>query len=56
MDEVILVGGMLPQMLAVMEKDEGGILVGLLEMIADSYPQALYFSFNVTKSNLFIYS
>lgn len=41
----------IPQMLAVMEKDEGGILVGLLEMIADSYPQALYFPFNVSKSD-----
>lgn len=41
----------IPQMLAVMDKDEGGILVGLLENIADSYPQALYIPFNVSKSD-----
>jgi phosphatidylinositol kinase/protein kinase (PI-3 family) len=41
----------IPQMPAVMDKEEGGILFGLLENIADSYPQALYFPFNVSKSD-----
>eukprot|EP01018_Ginkgo_biloba_P019264 Gb_14393 [translate_table: standard] len=41
----------IPQMLAVIDKDEGGILMGLLEDIAQSYPQALFFPFNVSKSD-----
>ncbi|KAH9308159.1 hypothetical protein KI387_036070 [Taxus chinensis] len=41
----------IPQMLAVVDRDEGEILVGLLEEIAQSYPQSLYFPFNVSRSD-----
>jgi len=30
---------------------EGGILVCFLENVVDSYPQALYFSFSLSKSD-----
>ncbi|OAE24558.1 hypothetical protein AXG93_2415s1380 [Marchantia polymorpha subsp. ruderalis] len=38
----------IPQMLAVMDQDEGNILVPVLENVAKLYPQALYFPFHVS--------
>ncbi|KAL2645175.1 hypothetical protein R1flu_012762 [Riccia fluitans] len=41
----------IPQMLAVMDEEVGGILIPLLEDVARLYPQALYFPFHVSEKD-----
>ncbi|KAL3698516.1 hypothetical protein R1sor_012592 [Riccia sorocarpa] len=41
----------IPQMLAVLDQEVGGILIPLLEDIAKLYPQALYFPFHVSEKD-----
>ncbi|CAM6110405.1 unnamed protein product [Calypogeia fissa] len=41
----------IPQMLAVMDQEEGKLFVGLLEEIARLYPHALYFPFHVSEKD-----
>ncbi|XP_024384636.1 uncharacterized protein [Physcomitrium patens] len=41
----------IPQMLANIEEDSGRVLIKVLESIAKSYPQALYFPFRVSETD-----
>ncbi|XP_002965996.2 DNA-dependent protein kinase catalytic subunit [Selaginella moellendorffii] len=41
--------GWLPQLLALMDSREGGLFIGILESIAQHFPQALFFPFHVSK-------
>ncbi|KAJ7526251.1 hypothetical protein O6H91_17G090200 [Diphasiastrum complanatum] len=41
----------IPQILAVLDSNEGAVFVSILETIAKSYPQALYYAFHVSKSS-----
>lgn len=41
----------IPQILANMDKDAGSVLVKVLDSIAKSYPQALYFAFHVSQTD-----